>query len=85
MRLGTRVGPACDGPAVHPTRRDARGGVDLVWARHEKRDEAWHRLAIDLDLEKLNSMTAHARLDDVPSLAAEILTGNIRGRLVIDL
>jgi acrylyl-CoA reductase (NADPH) len=60
-------------------------GVDSVWAQREKRDEAWHRLAIDLDLAKLNSMTAHARLDDVPSLAAEILTGNIRGRLVIDL
>ena len=60
-------------------------GVDSVWARREKRDEAWHRLAIDLDLAKLNSMTAHARLDDVPSLAAEILTGKIRGRVVIDL
>ena len=30
-------------------------------------------------------MTAHARLDDVPSLAAEILAGKIRGRMVIDL
>jgi acrylyl-CoA reductase (NADPH) len=60
-------------------------GVDSVWARREKRDEAWNRLAIDLDLAKLNSMTAHARLDDVPSLAAEILAGKIRGRMVIDL
>ena len=60
-------------------------GVDSVWAQREKRDEAWGRLAIDLDLAKLNSMTAHARLDDVPSLAAEILTGKIRGRVVIDL
>ena len=60
-------------------------GVDLVSARREKRDDAWHRLAIDLDLAKLNSMTAHARLDDVPSLAAEILAGKIRGRMVIDL
>jgi hypothetical protein len=30
-------------------------------------------------------MTSHARLDDVPFLAAEILTGKIRGRMVIDL
>ena len=60
-------------------------GVDSVWAQREKRDEAWRRLAIDLDLAKLNSMTAHARLDDVPSLAAKILTGKIRGRVVIDL
>jgi hypothetical protein len=34
---------------------------------------------------ELARMTAHARLDDVPSLAAEILTGKIRGRVVIDL
>jgi len=46
----------------------------------EKREEAWGRLATDLDLAKLNSMTTRATLDDVPSLAAEILAG-----LVIDL
>jgi len=60
-------------------------GVDSVWAQPEKRDEAWHRLAIDLDFAKLNSMTAHARRYDVPSLAGEILAGKIRGRVVIDL
>jgi acrylyl-CoA reductase (NADPH) len=51
----------------------------------EKREEAWGRLATDLDLEKLKSMTSHARLDDVPTLAAEILAGKTRGRVVIDL
>jgi hypothetical protein len=30
-------------------------------------------------------MTSRARLDDVPSLAAEILEGKTRGRVVIDL
>jgi hypothetical protein len=40
---------------------------------------------MDLDLAKLTRMTAHATLGDVPSLAAEILTGKIRGRVVIDL
>jgi hypothetical protein len=35
--------------------------------------------------EKLKSMTSHARLDDVPTLAAEILAGQTRGRVVIDL
>jgi len=39
----------------------------------------------DLDLAKLNSMTSRARLDDVPALAAEILAGKTRGRVVIDL
>jgi acrylyl-CoA reductase (NADPH) len=51
----------------------------------EKREEAWGRLATDLDLAKLNSMTSRARLEDVPSLAAEILAGKTRGRVVIDL
>jgi acrylyl-CoA reductase (NADPH) len=46
---------------------------------------AWGRLATDLDLAKLNSMTSRARLDDVPALAAEILAGKTRGRVVIDL
>jgi hypothetical protein len=30
----------------------------------EKREEAWGRLATDLDLEKLNSMPSRAGLDD---------------------
>jgi acrylyl-CoA reductase (NADPH) len=60
-------------------------GVDSVWTPREKREEAWGRVATDLDLAKLNRMTSRARLDDVPALAEEILAGKIRGRLVIDL
>jgi hypothetical protein len=30
-------------------------------------------------------MTSRTRLDDVPALAAEILAGKTRGRVVIDL
>ena len=60
-------------------------GVDSVWAPREKREEAWGRVATDLDLAKLNRMASRARLDDVPALAGEILAGKIRGRVVIDL
>jgi acrylyl-CoA reductase (NADPH) len=60
-------------------------GVNSVWTPREKREEAWDRLAMDLDLAKLNSMTSRAKLDDVPSLASEILAGKTRGRVVIDL
>ena len=60
-------------------------GVNSVLTPREKREEAWGRLATDLDLAKLNSMTSRARLEDVPSLAAEILAGRTRGRVVIDL
>jgi acrylyl-CoA reductase (NADPH) len=60
-------------------------GVDSVWAPREKREAAWGRLATDLDLAKLNNMASRARLEDVPSLAVEILAGKTRGRVVIDL
>ena len=60
-------------------------GVNSVLTSREKREEAWGRLATDLDLAKLNSMTLRARLEDVPSLAAEILVGKTRGRVLIDL
>ena len=47
--------------------------------------EAWSRLARDLDLAKLASLTRHATLDEVPSVAADIVAGKMRGRVVIDL
>jgi acrylyl-CoA reductase (NADPH) len=60
-------------------------GVNSVWTSREKREEAWRRLASDVDLAKLNRMMSRARLDDVPALAVEILEGKTRGRVVIDL
>jgi acrylyl-CoA reductase (NADPH) len=60
-------------------------GVNSVWTSREKREEAWRRLASDLDLAKLNRMTSRATLDEVPALAVEILEGKTRGRVVIDL
>ena len=60
-------------------------GVNSVLTPREKREEAWGRLATDLNLAKLNSMTSRARLEDVPALATEILAGKTRGRVVIDL
>ena len=60
-------------------------GVNSVFTPREKREKAWARLATDLDLGKINSMTSRARLEDVPLLATEILAGQTRGRVVIDL
>jgi acrylyl-CoA reductase (NADPH) len=59
--------------------------VNSVLTPREKREEAWRRLATDLDLAKLNSMTSRARLEDVPLLATEILLGKTKGRVVIDI
>ncbi|QIG49259.1 oxidoreductase [Nordella sp. HKS 07] len=60
-------------------------GINSVTASLTRRVEAWSRLAHDLDLAKLKELTSHARLDDVPALAGEIIAGKIRGRVVIDL
>jgi acrylyl-CoA reductase (NADPH) len=60
-------------------------GVNSVLTPREKREETWGRLATDLELSRLNSMTSRARLEDVPSLATAILAGKTRGRVVIDL
>jgi acrylyl-CoA reductase (NADPH) len=60
-------------------------GIDSVMRPKPDRIEAWARLARDLDLGKLESLTTHARLDDLPRLAGEIVEGKVRGRVVIDL
>ncbi|WP_072377832.1 MDR family oxidoreductase [Hyphomicrobium sp. NDB2Meth4] len=60
-------------------------GIDSVMAPKEKRVRAWDRLARDLDGEKLAEMTVHRPLLDVVGLAPEILAGNVRGRVVLDV
>ncbi|WP_432264214.1 MDR family oxidoreductase [Azospirillum oryzae] len=60
-------------------------GVDSVMAPRQRREEAWARLAKDLDIARLNQMTSHIGLDEVPRIAAEILAGKVRGRVVVDL
>ena len=46
---------------------------------------AWDRLASDLPLAKLDTLTSRAGLKDLPELADKILHGQVRGRLVIDV
>jgi len=60
-------------------------GVDSVMCPKPRRLEAWQRLARDLDLEKLDHLTTHIKLDDVETAARDILAGKIRGRLVVEL
>jgi len=60
-------------------------GVDSVMAPKAKREEAWKRLAADLDLAKLAAMRVDAKLTDAPALGADILEGKVRGRVVIDV
>ncbi|MCC7412387.1 MAG: oxidoreductase [Gammaproteobacteria bacterium] len=60
-------------------------GVDSVMAPMAKRVAAWDRLARDLDPALLDSMTTVEPLARTPELAADIVAGRTRGRVVIDV
>lgn len=69
----------------HILRSVALLGVDSVMAPRTKREAAWATLAAHLDRKHLDAMTTVAPLSDLPRLATEILAGQIRGRVVIDI
>lgn len=60
-------------------------GVDSVNAPKSIRLEAWQRLASDLDLEKLASLSTMIGFDDIIQAAHDIIDGTIRGRVVVDM
>lgn len=60
-------------------------GIDSVIAPLVKRQEAWQRIAKDLDLEKLESLCTEITLEEVPAAAEAIMNGKIRGRTVVSL
>lgn len=57
-------------------------GVDSVQAPIAVREEAWSRLAQDLDMDKLASLTTEIAFDDLIGAANDIVEGKIRGRVV---
>jgi acrylyl-CoA reductase (NADPH) len=60
-------------------------GIDSVMCPRSRRIETWNRLRTDLPLDKLEDLTIDARLGQVPELAADILEGKVRGRIVVDV
>jgi acrylyl-CoA reductase (NADPH) len=58
-------------------------GVNSVTTPLARRQKAWDRLAQDLDLAKLHALTTFVKLDDVPQVAADIVAGKTRGRVVV--
>jgi len=60
-------------------------GIDSVMAPLNRREEAWARLAKDLDLKRLEAMTSTIGLKDVLETAPQILAGKVRGRYVVDV
>ncbi len=60
-------------------------GIDSVMCPTKLRREAWQRLARDLPMEKLRAMIRRATLAELPALGQQILKGQIRGRVVVDV
>ncbi|MEE8534875.1 MAG: MDR family oxidoreductase [Kiloniellales bacterium] len=60
-------------------------GIDSVLCPTPRRRAAWSRLAADLATEKLEAMIVETGLSDLPRLGAEILKGQVRGRVVVDV
>jgi acrylyl-CoA reductase (NADPH) len=60
-------------------------GIDSVMAPMAKREAAWLALAQQLDLAKLDSLTTEVALADAPRVAGEIMTGAVKGRVVVNV
>jgi acrylyl-CoA reductase (NADPH) len=60
-------------------------GIDSVMQPYDNRLRAWERIAQDLPMEKLEAMVQPATLEDLPKLGADILKGQVKGRVVVDV
>lgn len=94
MKYGTSVaaiglagGAAIDGALITPF--ILRGvnllGIDSVMQPYDNRVRAWQRIARDLPMDKLEAMIQPATLSDLPQLGKDILKGQVKGRVVVDV
>lgn len=60
-------------------------GINSVYCPRGLRQEAWDRLATDLDPALLDSMTETVDLAGAKEVAERIMTGGVRGRTVVDV
>jgi len=60
-------------------------GVDSVMAPRALRETAWARLAQDLDMTKLDAMSQEADMAALPDLGQQILAGQVRGRVIVNI
>ena len=60
-------------------------GVDSVMCPQADRLEAWKRLGTDLDLAKLGNISREIGMGEVLPVATQLLNGEIRGRVVVDV
>ncbi|MEL0098688.1 MAG: MDR family oxidoreductase [Opitutae bacterium] len=60
-------------------------GIDSVMCPYARRVEAWRRLGNDLPKSQLNAAMTVVGLADVPSVGKDILRGDVKGRVVVDV
>jgi acrylyl-CoA reductase (NADPH) len=60
-------------------------GIDSVMAPKPLRQEAWRRIAAELDIAKLDALSTEIGFDGIIGAASDILEGKIRGRVVVDM
>jgi acrylyl-CoA reductase (NADPH) len=60
-------------------------GVDSVMAPLSVRTDAWARLAESLKPASMQTIARTVALREAPAVAAQILSGSIRGRVVVDV
>ena len=85
--VGLAGGAAIEGALITPF--ILRGvnllGIDSVMRPYADRARAWERIARDLPMDKLEAMIHPATLEDLPALGADILKGQVKGRVVVDV
>ena len=60
-------------------------GIDSVMASQKRRQRAWDALAELTDQEALSKIYRIEPMSELPALARQIVAGQIRGRVVIDV
>jgi acrylyl-CoA reductase (NADPH) len=58
-------------------------GVDSVMAPMARREQAWARLASDLDPALLETITTEVPLAGAVAAAQQLMAGQVRGRIVV--
>ncbi len=85
--IGLAGGAAIEGALITPF--ILRGvnllGIDSVMQPYARRVEAWRRIALHLPMQKLEAMVQPATLSDLPDLGRAILSGRVKGRVVVDV
>ena len=85
--VGLAGGAAIEGALITPfiLRSVNLLGIDSVMRPYADRVRAWERIAKDLPMEKLEAMVQPATLSDLPGLGRDILKGQVKGRVVVDV